>query len=96
MQAQKLNIGMNDNKISNSPSMKPSTAYTLLSLACPRLGEVVIDLSCSSGSLIVEAAFAHNCVAIGGDNDLSLIPVYYLEYICLFIHSLFNYFDFSL
>ena len=55
-----------------SPSLRPSTAYLVLSLLQARPCELFLDATCSFGTSLVEASYAHGCIAIGGDCDLSL------------------------
>lgn len=55
-----------------SPSLKPSTAYLLATLAKPSIGDVVLDCMCGSGALFTEATFNYKCIGIGGDVDMEL------------------------
>lgn len=50
-------------------TVRPSTAYVMLSLLRARPYEVVVDATCSVGTLLVEAAYDHKCFALGGDAD---------------------------
>ena len=57
---------------SMSPSLRPSTAYVILSLLQAHPYEIFLDATCSIGTSLVEASYAHGCVAVGGDCDISL------------------------
>jgi hypothetical protein len=50
-------------------TVRPSTAYMILALLRARPYEVVVDATCSVGTALVEAAYGHKCLAVGGDSD---------------------------
>jgi hypothetical protein len=56
--------------------LRPSTAYLLVSLASPAPGDILLDCMSGSGAVVVEAAYAHDCYAIGGDFDVSLLDTF--------------------
>ena len=57
---------------SMSPSLRPSSAYVILSLLEARPNELMVDATCSFGTCLVEASYGYGCVAIGGDCDIGL------------------------
>ena len=52
--------------------MRPSTAYVLVQLAKPQPGDILVDAMCGGGAALIEAAYSHGCIAIGGDVDNEL------------------------
>jgi hypothetical protein len=52
--------------------LRPSTAYLLVQLAKPEVGDILVDGMCGCGSTFVEAAYNHSVVALGGDVDQDL------------------------
>ena len=57
-----------------APGLRPSTAYLLVQLAKPQLGDVLVDAMCGGGAALVEGAYSHKCIALGGDVDLEQQP----------------------
>ena len=57
------------------PTVKPSTAFLMLSLLQLHPHELVVDVTCSIGTALIEAAIGHACVALGGDCDERLAPI---------------------
>lgn len=52
--------------------LRPSTAYLLVQLARPEVGDVVVDAMCGCGATFIEAAYGTPVVALGGDVDSDL------------------------
>lgn len=52
--------------------MRPSTAYLLVQLAKPQPGDILVDAMCGGGAALIEAAYSHGCIAVGGDVDREL------------------------
>lgn len=54
--------------------LRPSTAYLLVALASPQVGDILVDAMCGCGATFIEAAYSHGCIALGGDVDRELCP----------------------
>ncbi|KAJ1420987.1 hypothetical protein B484DRAFT_433392, partial [Ochromonadaceae sp. CCMP2298] len=52
--------------------LRASTAYNLVCMGRPSIGDVMVDAMAGCGAGFVEAAYSHGCIAIGGDVDREL------------------------
>eukprot|EP01031_Cornospumella_fuschlensis_P040247 gene40247-49043_t len=59
-------------QVSHTTNLRPSTAYVMLKLAKLQPYEVVVDAMCGPGAGLLEGAFGHCGVSIGGDVNIGL------------------------
>lgn len=56
----------------NAPSLRPSTAYLMVKLTQPKVGDILVDGLTGSGPVMIEGAFSHRCLSLGGDIDCNV------------------------
>ncbi|RYH14953.1 hypothetical protein EON65_32675 [archaeon] len=58
--------------VSHTTNLRPSTAYLMLKLANMQPYEVIVDAMCGPGAGLLEGAYGHHGVSIGGDVNIDL------------------------